>query len=106
MILSATRFSHLTNGPKTKSMEREPEAVSRLVDQIRHGEVESRQSLPEWLEGQIKLRGWARWRVAESLGVSQRTLGRWLNGTLPPRRRDLDRLAQVFGQRAPLNPSQ
>ena len=86
-------------------MEREQEAIGRLVEQIRQGELESGQPLPEWLEGQIKRRGWARWRAAESLGVSQRTLSRWLAGMLTPRRRDLDRLAQVFGELPPFTPA-
>jgi hypothetical protein len=83
-------------------MERDREAIRRLLEQTRQDDPESGPSFPEWLQGQIKQRGWARWRTAESLGVSQRTLSRWLAGMLAPRRRDLDRLAQVFGELPPL----
>jgi transcriptional regulator with XRE-family HTH domain len=79
-------------------MKRDREAIRRLLEQTRQDDPETGLSFPEWLQGQIKQRGWARWRTAEALGVSQRTLSRWLAGTLTPRRRDLDRLAQVFGE--------
>lgn len=100
--LTCRLFSNRRNKPKKISMERGPEAIKRLWEQIRDGDAESGLSFPEWLQGQIKQRGWARWRTAETLGVSLRTLSRWLAGTLIPRGRDLDRLAQVFGERPPL----
>jgi len=103
--LSATPFSNRTNGPKTLSMEGEREAIRRLLEQVRQRDVESGQSLPQWLQGQLKRRGWARWRAAEALGVSQQTLSRWLDGTLTPRTRDLERLAHVFGHLPPLTPA-
>jgi len=86
-------------------MEREKEAIRRLLEQVRQGDVGSGEPLPQWLQGQIKARGWARWRAAEALGVSQRTLSRWLAGTLTPRRRDLERLAHVFGELPPFTPA-
>ena len=86
-------------------MERDREAIRRLLEQTRQDDPESGLLFPEWLQGQIKRRGWARWRTAEALGVSQRTLSRWLAGMLAPRRRDLDRLAQVFGELPPLTPA-
>jgi hypothetical protein len=86
-------------------MEREKEAIRRLLEQVRQGDAESGQSLPQWLRGQIKRRGWARRRAAEAVGVSHRTLSRWLNGTLDPRRRDLERLVHVFGELPPLTPA-
>jgi hypothetical protein len=98
-------FSDRTSRLKTSSMERDREAIRRLLEQIRQDDPESGLSFPEWLQGQIKQRGWARWRTAEALGVSQRTLSRWLAGMLTPRRRDLDRLAQVFGELPPLTPA-
>lgn len=105
MSVGTGKFSNRTNGPKTISMEREREAIRRLLEQVRQGDVESGQSLPQWLQGQLKRRGWARWRAAEALGVSHRTLSRWLNGTLTPRTRDLERLAHVFGELPPLTPA-
>jgi hypothetical protein len=98
-------FSDRTTRLKTSSMERDREAIRRLLEQTRPVDPESGLSFPDWLQGQIKQRGWARWRTAEALGVSQRTLSRWLAGMLAPRRRDLDRLAQVFGELPPLIPS-
>ena len=89
----------------TFHMEREKEAIRRLIEQVRQGDVEPEQPLPQWLQGQLKRRGWARWRAAEALGVPQRTLSRWLNGTLNPRSRDLERLAHVFGELPPLTPA-
>jgi ribosome-binding protein aMBF1 (putative translation factor) len=82
-------------------MERDREAIRRLLERTRQDDG---LSFPERLQGQIKQRGWARWRTAEALGVSQRTLSRWLAGMVTPRRRDLDRLAQVFGELPPLTP--
>jgi len=59
-------------------------------------------SFAEWLTNVLRRDGLSQEAAARQLGVSVRTVSRWLRGQTEPRLRDLRRIQEVFGQ-APLS---
>jgi len=59
-------------------------------------------SFAEWLTDVLRRDGLSQEAAARQLGVSVRTVGRWLRGQTEPRLRDLRRIQEVFGH-APLS---
>jgi hypothetical protein len=54
-------------------------------------------SFAEWLAEALRSRGITKETAAEELGVSPKTMGRWLGGQTEPRLRDLRRIEDRFG---------
>lgn len=54
-------------------------------------------SFAEWLGDALRSRGIAKETAAERLGVSAKTITRWLGGLTEPRLRDLRRIEDQFG---------
>ena len=50
-----------------------------------------------WLRARLHSQGLSQERAARRLGVSTRTVGRWVRGDTQPRFRDLGRLREAFG---------
>jgi Helix-turn-helix len=50
-----------------------------------------------WLRSRLQSRGMSQELAARRLGVSTRTVGRWVRGDTQPRFRDLARLREAFG---------
>ena len=58
-------------------------------------------SFAEWLAGVLKREGLSQEAAARQLGVSVKTVSRWVGGETEPRLRELRRIREVFGE-APL----
>jgi DNA-binding XRE family transcriptional regulator len=58
-------------------------------------------SFAEWLSGVLKREGLSQEAAARQLGVSVKTVSRWVGGETEPRLRELRRIREVFGE-APL----
>jgi hypothetical protein len=54
-------------------------------------------SFADWLAGSLRRDGMTMETAARHLGVSTKTVGRWVGGTTEPRLRDLSRIRDVFG---------
>jgi transcriptional regulator with XRE-family HTH domain len=61
----------------------------------------SHRSFAEWLSGVLKREGLSQEAAARQLGVSVKTVSRWVGGETEPRLRELRRIHEVFGE-APL----
>src|SRR4029450_4015361 len=58
-------------------------------------------SFAEWLSGMLKREGLSQEAAARQLGVSVKTVSRWVGGETEPRLRELRRIHEVVGE-APL----
>lgn len=58
-------------------------------------------SFAEWIAGVLKREGLSQEAAARQLGVSVKTVSRWVGGETEPRLRELRRIHEVFGE-APL----
>ncbi len=58
-------------------------------------------SFAEWISGVLKREGLSQEAAARHLGVSVKTVSRWVGGETEPRLRELRRIQEVFGE-APL----
>jgi DNA-binding XRE family transcriptional regulator len=54
-------------------------------------------SFAEWLSGVLKREGLSQEAAARQLGVSVKTVSRWVGGATEPRLRDLRRIRELFG---------
>ena len=72
-------------------------STEQLVDAIR-GYPPVPRSFAEWIAEVLQRQGLSQEAAARQLGVSVRTVGRWVRGQSEPRLRDLRRVHQVFGQ--------
>lgn len=55
-------------------------------------------SVAGWLSATLEAQGLSQEQAARRLGVSVRTVGRWVRGETEPRLREMRRLAEVFGR--------
>ena len=51
----------------------------------------------DWLNGVLRGQGLSQQDAAQRIGVSVRTISRWLRGDTEPRMRDLRRVHEIFG---------
>jgi DNA-binding transcriptional regulator YiaG len=56
----------------------------------------------DWMSGLIRSRKMSQEAMARLLGVSLKTVNRWVNGRTEPRMRELRRIQQAFGVAPPL----
>jgi len=54
-------------------------------------------SFPEWMAGMLRREGMTMEAAARQLGVSVKTVSRWVGGATEPRLRDLRRMRELFG---------
>ena len=54
-------------------------------------------SFAQWFAGELRRGGLSQDAAARQLGVSVRTVGRWLRGRTEPRMRDVRRVNELFG---------
>ena len=52
----------------------------------------------EWMSTALRREGMTQEAAARQLGVSVKTVSRWVGGATEPRMRDLRRIQEVFGQ--------
>jgi len=55
-------------------------------------------SFAEWMSGALRREGLTMEAAARQLGVSVKTVSRWVGGTTEPRLRDLRRIRELFGE--------
>lgn len=55
-------------------------------------------SFSEWMNNVLSQKGLSQEAAARELGVSVRTVSRWIAGDTEPRLRDLRRIRQIFGE--------
>jgi Helix-turn-helix len=59
---------------------------------------DSIESFAEWMAGVLRREGLTMEAAARQLGVSVKTVSRWVGGTTEPRLRDLRRIRELFGE--------
>jgi DNA-binding XRE family transcriptional regulator len=79
---------------------RGPATVGASFPSVRRDRPEHR-SFAEWIAGVLKREGLSQEAAARQLGVSVKTVSRWVGGETEPRLRELRRIHEVFGE-APL----
>jgi DNA-binding XRE family transcriptional regulator len=79
---------------------RGPASATSALPPVRRDRPEHR-SFAEWLSGVLKREGLSQEAAARQLGVSVKTVSRWVGGETEPRLRELRRIHEVFGE-APL----
>ena len=55
-------------------------------------------SFAEWMSSALRREGMTQEAAARQLGVSVKTVSRWVGGATQPRMRDLKRIREVFGE--------
>jgi DNA-binding transcriptional regulator YiaG len=55
-------------------------------------------SFAEWMSSSLRREGMTQEAAARQLGVSVKTVSRWVGGATQPRMRDLKRIREVFGE--------
>ena len=63
-----------------------------------HPPVPGPASFAEWMAGVLRREGLTMEAAARQLGVSVKTISRWVGGTTEPRLRDLRRIREIFGE--------
>ena len=76
---------------------RGPASEGSSFPQVRRDRPEHR-SFAEWLSGMLKREGLSQEAAARQLGVSVKTVSRWVGGETEPRLRELRRIHEVFGE--------
>jgi hypothetical protein len=64
---------------------------------IRDGPGSENGSFADWMAGVLRREGMTMEAAAKQLGVSVKTVSRWVGGTTEPRLRDLRRIRELFG---------
>ncbi len=67
------------------------------AEPVRLGEPGQPASFAEWMSVALRREGLTQEAAARQLGVSVKTVSRWVGGTTEPRMRDLRRIQEVFG---------
>jgi hypothetical protein len=62
------------------------------------GPAESPETFAEWMSSALRREGLTQEAAARQLGVSVKTVSRWVGGATEPRMRDLRRIQEVFGE--------
>ncbi len=62
------------------------------------GAAQAQSSFAEWMAGILRREGLTMESAARQLGVSVKTVSRWVGGTTEPRLRDLRRIHELFGE--------
>jgi len=97
---------HGRDGEVTVQFRVTGDAVSMEVVEDRHLEAHAPlgEHVPfaEWMSGLIRSRRMSQEAMARLLGVSLKTVNRWVNGRTEPRMRELRTIQEAFGVAPPL----
>ena len=77
--------------PLTESAQAGPQAGGRA-------EGDALETFAEWMSSALRREGLTQQAAARQLGVSVKTVSRWVGGATEPRMRDLRRIQEVFGE--------
>ena len=59
---------------------------------------QSASTFADWMQDVLRTEGLTQEAAARQLGVSVKTVSRWVGGATEPRMRDLRRIQEVFGE--------
>jgi Helix-turn-helix len=85
----------LTSLLKSEQLSGEPGAAGR--DGTAAGQDGSETAFADWMAAALRREGMTMEVAARQLGVSVKTVSRWVGGTTEPRLRDLRRIRELFG---------
>ena len=73
-------------------------AVAAQSQPLRSGSAEPPATFAEWMADVLRREGLSQQAAARQLGVSVKTVSRWIGGETEPRLRDLRRIQERFGE--------
>ena len=73
-------------------------AVAAQSHPLRSGSAEPPATFAEWMADVLRREGLSQQAAARQLGVSVKTVSRWIGGETEPRLRDLRRIQERFGE--------
>jgi Helix-turn-helix len=76
----------------------EPAGVPQPTEAVMLGAAGQPETFAEWMSTALRREGLTQEAAARQLGVSVKTVSRWVGGATEPRMRDLRRIQEVFGQ--------
>jgi len=90
---SAAKLYALPDGPREA-----PATSSRPAPDVRPDGDEAPETFAEWMSSALRREGLTQEAAARQLGVSVKTVSRWVGGATEPRMRDLRRIQELFGE--------
>jgi DNA-binding XRE family transcriptional regulator len=75
-----------------------PDGAAALAGIDQTGAEMHTSSFAEWMSSALRREGMTQEAAARQLGVSVKTVSRWVGGATQPRMRDLKRIREVFGE--------
>jgi hypothetical protein len=72
--------------------------IDTLAAYLRDRAPDEAVSFADWMSGMLRRQGLTMEEAARHLGVSVRTVSRWVGGATEPRLRDLRRIQELFGE--------
>jgi len=75
-----------------------PGAAAAAPQPANGGRGNGPQTFADWMQDALKTQGLTQQDAARQLGVSVKTVSRWVGGATEPRMRDLRRIQEVFGE--------
>ena len=75
-----------------------PESAAQAMADGRSAAERHTGSFAEWMSSALRREGMTQEAAARQLGVSVKTVSRWVGGATQPRMRDLKRIREVFGE--------
>jgi DNA-binding XRE family transcriptional regulator len=91
---AAIRLAQAT--PAARTVAGPPDPVRPATVQL--GQPGHPANFAEWMTSALRREGMTQEAAARQLGVSVKTVSRWVGGTTEPRMRDLRRIQEVFGE--------
>lgn len=89
--------SLLSAAPPGAARRDAPAGMSADRDEADGSEDPAEMAFADWMAGVLRREGMTMEVAARQLGVSVRTVSRWVGGTTEPRLRDLRRIRELFG---------
>jgi len=101
--LAYTRQAAADRGPESSKLRavpsaERPAASAAGAPRTAVGGRAAPQTFADWMQDVLKTQGLTQQDAARQLGVSVKTVSRWVGGATEPRMRDLRRIQEVFGE--------
>ncbi len=85
------------DSPDAAALDQARDAATTPSSTVRLGGPGQPATFAEWMSTALRREGLTQEAAARQLGVSVKTVSRWVGGTTEPRMRDLRRIQEVFG---------